>query len=63
MIRQGKVLYGKAPGGTTSGLRKHLKLHPKQAKQLDEADVEKKKEVNKKRKAVDDIIDVETSSV
>lgn len=54
----------KAPGGTTSGLRKHLKLHPKQAKQLKEADDEKKKEqVEKKRKAVDDdIIDVEMFS-
>ena len=55
-----KKIY-KAPGGTTSGLRKHLKLHPKQAKQLEEADVEKKKEVDKKCKAVDDIIDAETS--
>ena len=53
-----------APGGTTSGLRKHLKLHPKQAKQLKEADDEKKKEqVEKERKAVDDdIIDVEMFS-
>jgi hypothetical protein len=32
----------KAPGGSTSGLRKHLKLHTKQAKQLKEAEDELK---------------------
>ena len=53
----------KAPGGTTSGLRKHLKTHPKLNKLLEDADKEKAKEKEleaRKRKQVEkDDLDVE----
>ena len=53
----------KAPGGTTSGLRKHLKTHPKLNKLLEDADKEKAKqkelEVRKRKQVEKDDLDVE----